>query len=78
VVEVEIKTSSRRSEVGSTNNQEETMDTPNKPARITPLNAGVKPKSPESAVTTKRVFVPSPHLMHRPFKELRVLLTPGR
>jgi hypothetical protein len=54
------------------------MDTPNKPARITPLNAGVKPKSPESAVTTKRVFVPSPHLMHRPFKELRVLLTPGR
>jgi hypothetical protein len=50
------------------------MDTPKQPAKVTPLNAGVKPIAP-SAVATKRAFVPSPHLTQRPFKELRVLLT---
>lgn len=53
------------------------MDTPKQPAKVTPLNAGVKPIAPTkfSAVATKRAFVPSPHLTQRPFRELRVLLT---
>jgi hypothetical protein len=56
------------------------MDTPKPTAKITPLTAGVKPMTLNkvSTVATKRAFVQKPHLTHRPFEELRVLLTPVR
>lgn len=59
---------------------EEAVDTPEPANRITPSNAGVKPINPNkvSVVAKKRAFVPPLHLTHRPFEELRVLLTPVR
>jgi len=51
------------------------MDTSNSTS-VTPLNAGVKPikTSGLRPAVTKRTFVPSEHLTHKPFEDIKRLL----